>query len=137
MRKYSFTEISIGLPNVESYKEHLKLVSPSVHRIKDDSESHIDEIIKYQINLLKTHKPVTKTLIKEAAKQLPELNLTLYDNAGFYAGHCVVLPIPKTIHHKLKNRTLHESAIKPTDLVNYKTNDKTVFFAYSVDIPII
>lgn len=132
IRKYSSSEISIGLPDATAFKTHLEAVSPMIHPIADNPEKNIKNIVHFHRYLYKTDKPVQGKLIDEAAKLLPDLNLVLYDQAGYYAGHCVVFPIKRDAYEQLRSRKKLEGELNVNDLVNYKTADQPILYGYSI-----
>lgn len=132
IRKYSISEISIGMPDATVFKAHLDAVSPKVKYIRDNPEINISNIVQFHHYLYKTDKPVAENVILEASKLLPELNLILFDSTGFYAGHCVTFPLRHSAYEALKNRKLVEGELKATDLVNFSTEEVPVFYGYSV-----
>lgn len=132
IRKYSISEISIGLPDTAIFKAHLDAVSPMTRCVTENPEQNIKNILHYHRYLYKTDVPVTGQLILEAAKILPELNLVLYDQAGYYAGHCVVLPIKRHAYEKLRGRKMPEGELRATDLANFKTEEQPIFYGYSI-----
>lgn len=132
IRKYSTSEISIGLPDAAIFKAHIDAVSPMIHLVTENREQNIKNILHYHRYLYKTDTPVSGNLILEASKLLPELNLVLYDQASYYAGHCIVFPIKRHAYEKLRNRKMLEGELKVSDLANYKTEEDPVFYAYSI-----
>lgn len=129
IRKYSLTAIEQDLPNAEWFHSRMDAVSQRVKQISSAEE--VECIAKYHRFLYPTDKPVSKALIMHAAKILPELNVILYDTAGFYAGHRVVFPVSLATFQKLKNREMVEGELRQTQLVNYKTSEPAVFYGYS------
>jgi DNA-binding XRE family transcriptional regulator len=132
IRKYSMTEISVGLPDADAFKAHLDAVSPRIHFIRSDSEKDIEHILCYHRYLYKLEKPANKRLIVEASKRLPGLNLIMYDNTGYYAGHCVVFPVRNSVYEQLRDRKMNEDEIDETDFINYRTESIPVFYAWSI-----
>jgi transcriptional regulator with XRE-family HTH domain len=131
IRKYSMSKISVGFPSTEALKAHLDKISPRMHSLKDCQEQDIENILKYHHYLYKADVKVGDKIIAAAAKLLPELNMIMYDNAGYYAGHIVVFPIKHSSYLKLREQKMVEGELDVTDLTNYKNEDIPIFYAYS------
>lgn len=129
IRKYSLTGVSKALPDAEWFRLKMDATSPRVRATKTAED--VEVIAKYHRFLYNTQKPVRKSLILEAARLFPEINLIMYDAAGYYAGHRVVFPISDATFQKLRNREMVEGELREKDLQNYKTSAKPVFYAYS------
>ena len=123
-------EISSQLPDIEWLKQQLGEKNPRIKKITHNQE--IDSIIRYSQFNYHLLKPLSKTLIVEAVKRFPQLNLVIVDDAGRYSGHCLVFPIKKEIYQRLWNRSLNETELKATDLVNYKFKEMPIFLFYDV-----
>jgi transcriptional regulator with XRE-family HTH domain len=90
------------------------------------------EFVTYIQKLNKNNKPLKAELIKKAAKILPELNVALYGQSGFYSGHITVLPLKYDIYLKIRNHEIKESDLKTSDLDIDLTENPLVFYYYSV-----
>lgn len=130
LRKYSLSTISNELPDADWIKSRIDITT---HRIQPiASKTQIKDVIRFtelQKNPLKTK---NTELIWEASKLLPELNLIINDQSGYYSGHCIYLPLSLKTYNKIKNREIEENQLQPKDLVNYKTQDCPVFYCYSI-----
>lgn len=56
----------------------------------------------------------------------------MYDNAGYYAGHCVVFPLRNSVYAQLRERVIVEGELKETDFVNFRSVELPVFYSYSI-----
>ena len=130
LRKYALAERSIKLPSAQWIKEQMDHPSDRIRGIK--SKPDIDLIVRYAAVLNYNMGIVSRLTIEEAAKLLPALNLIIFDEAGYYSGHCVILPIKVSTYQKLKDREMDESQITVEDFVNFRNNDNTVFHIYEV-----
>ena len=130
LRKYALSDVDIALPHPEFIKSNINRENPNLQTINVDDE--LDAALVYIEFQYEGRDIIQKEVLKQAIRLLPELNLILRDSAGFYAGHCIVLPLPFDVYQKLRNREIFNSDIKVSDIINYKSVDKPVFFAYSV-----
>lgn len=129
-RKYSLSEHDNELPKLGWYKEHFDLNTNNLRTIDVAHDlKYIDQFIDSQ---KRDDSYVNNELIKEAVRLLPELNFVITGESGYYAGHCIVLPISEDCYVKLRNRQLDNTALRPSDLVNYKTQNKPVFYRYDI-----
>ncbi len=85
--------------------------------------------MKLQRNPLKS---INLELMWEASKLLPELNLILFDQSGYYAGHCIYFPLSIDTYNLIKERKIDENQLKPHHFVNYKTQEHPVFYCHSI-----
>lgn len=132
LRKYSLTKLNNELPDATWLKARINDFTKRIKTI--ENELDINHIIKDIKNEFQKHtpKPINKNLIQEATKLLPELNLIIKDDSGYYAGHSIVFPINSSTFEKLKNREISEDEIKLKDLVNYKTQKNPIFYNFDI-----
>ena len=129
LRKYSLTEYSFELPDPIWFKDRLDFENDKIRTITSDDLGIIYRILKKR----KVYDDVIGfNLIEKAIKLLPELNIVITDNAGYYSGHCITLPISAPVYQKIKDKTLGIGEIEPDMLVNYKDEKKPVFLFYDV-----
>ena len=130
IRKYSLTPLTTEIPDASWLKEDINNFFDGIFAIRDKAD--IDLILR-DIQL-HNHSPsiVSKELIKEAIKLLPELNLIITDDSGYYAGHSLVFPINAATFKKLKNREISEEALQIKDLVNPKNQEQPIFYNYDI-----
>jgi hypothetical protein len=77
-------------------------------------------------------KPLDRELIREAITLLPDINLLIVDDTGYYSGHCVVFPIKHETFIKLKNHEMKEEDLTLTDLRDFRNEARPVFHFYDV-----
>lgn len=94
-------------------------------------ESDID-FVTYIQRLNKNNKPLKAELIMKAAKVLPELNVVLYGQSGFFSGHITVLPLKYDTYLKIRNHIIKEGDLKTSDLEPDLNGKPLVFYYYSV-----
>jgi transcriptional regulator with XRE-family HTH domain len=130
LRKYSLSSISRELPEANWIKVKIDKTTERLRTI--DSEKDIESIIRF-IKLQKNpQKAINKSLIMEATKIFPTLNLFITDTYGNYAGHCVYFPISTETYQKIKNKTMLENELTVAHLVDYKTEKTPVFYCHSI-----
>ncbi len=130
LRKYSLSSISSQLPNAEWIKSKIDVSTPRIRPIQ--YESDFENIIRFTAL---QHNPLKSTNIKlmmEAAKLLPELNIIILDQSGYYSGHCVYFPLSLTTYHDIRSRAIQEFDLQPEHLVNYRHQDTPVFYCHSI-----
>ncbi|QNM85721.1 helix-turn-helix transcriptional regulator [Polaribacter pectinis] len=129
-RKYSLFYQNNELPKLSWYKDQIDIVSKNIRTIDFEYD------IKHIRNFIDTQKRddfyVNDDLIKESIKLLPELNYLYTGSAGFYAGHCIVLPLKKSTYLKLKSREISNKDLRPVDLIDYKTEEIPIFYRYDI-----
>ncbi len=130
LRKYSLSSVEKPLPDAATLLKNIDLKTERVHTI--DIQKELETVMLYASVLYGRESVVGKAVLEQAVSLLPELNLYLEDEAGFYGGHCLILPLPNPIYSKLKKREIANKDIKASDLINPKTGVPTVFYAYSL-----
>ena len=130
IRKYSLNEVSTELPNASWFKEQIHIITDRIRPI--NFETDIEYIMKYMRFQKKKLNIVNKQIIKEAINILPELNLIITDDSGYYAGHSIVFPLKAEAFERLKNREIIENQLSVNDLVNWKVQAKPNFHTYDL-----
>jgi transcriptional regulator with XRE-family HTH domain len=130
LRKYALAERSNKLPSVEWIKERMNDTSDRIRSIK--TKSDIDQILKYIKHHDNSTKLVNPQIIEEAARLLPELNLIIFDKAGYYSGHSIILPVKPATHQKLKEQSITESQLTIEDLTDFRNEHKPFFHSLGV-----
>lgn len=129
IRKYSLDEISNSFPDAIWFKKTFEIENTNV-RVLDYNFD-----LKYLKRFLSFQKELPSTIFKtieRAVELLPELNLIITDDAGYYAGHSIIFPINSDTYKKLLNKELKEDEIKPSDLIDYKRQETPVFYNYDI-----
>jgi len=133
IRKFSTSELSNELPDARWFIKEFNLTNKNIRRIDYDFD------IKYLKKYLEFQKNVPKNILQSIQKAidiLPELNLIVTDDSGYYSGHGIIFPISIDAYEKLKNKEITEDQITPNDLVNYKTQSP-LFFIIMTSLQII
>lgn len=129
LRKYSLTELNKGLPNVEWFKANLENGTKRIRSL--DHEVDIDYLERY----MQFHKRINRNLsevIKKSSEWLPEMNLIITDDSGYYSGHSLIFPLKKEAYEKLKTKQLSENELTVTDLKKPSGLDMPVFFGFDI-----
>jgi transcriptional regulator with XRE-family HTH domain len=127
IRKYSLTELTNTLPQASWFKDQIDNATKRIRTI--DFEKDIEYIVKY----MQFHKIISKNIanvIEESIKLLPEMNLIITDDSGYYSGHSLIFPIKQLTYENLRTRKMNESELKVDDLINYKTIKKPIFYCF-------
>ena len=129
IRKYSLTKLTNKLPDASWFKDQ---IDDSTKRIRTiDFERDIEYIIKY----MQFHKPVSKNIvsvIKQSIKILPDLNIIIMDDSGYYSGHSLMFPIDHKTYKKIKKQQISENQIRIENLVNYHNQSNPVFYGFDI-----
>jgi transcriptional regulator with XRE-family HTH domain len=130
IRKYALSELSNDLPDADWFKSSIDVETKRIRSIHHETD--IRNILRYTQHQYNTSKPIDPDLIRKAARLLPELNLILEDDAGFYAGHCVILPLKHETISKLRSRDIDEGGLTPGDLTNPWVESKSCFHGFDI-----
>ncbi len=129
INKYALTELNEELPKASWFKQQLE---NSTDRIRAfDYESDYDYIAKY----MEFHKELPnniKEVIRESAKIIPDMNLIITDDSGYYSGHSLIFPINRKTFNNLKSKKILENEITVDDLVNYRTQDLIILYGFDL-----
>lgn len=129
IRKFSTSELNNEIPDAQWFVKEFNLTNKNIRRIDYDFD------IKYLKKYLEFQKNVPKNILQSIEKAidiLPELNLIVTDDAGYYSGHGIIFPISIDTYEKLKNKEMTEDQITPNNLVNYKTQNPCIFYNYDI-----
>ena len=129
INKYALTELTEKLPEASWFKDQM---DKSTKRIRAfDFENDFEYILKY----MHFHKNIPNNIrqvIRESIRLIPEMNLIVTDESGFYSGHSLVFPIAKETYERLKSKEISENDITISDLVNYKTHDQIILYGFDI-----
>ncbi len=129
INKYAITKINNELPEASWFFTQLENKTGRIRTF--NYENDYEAILKY----LSYHKEVPnniKQVIRESVRLLPEMNLYIADESGFYSGHSLFFPISLEAYNKLKAREIQETELSVSDLINYKTQDKIILYGYDI-----
>lgn len=129
LRKYSLSKLTNKLPEVQWFKRNLNIATKRIRTL--DYEADIDYIVRY----MKYHKTITKSLrevIRESVRLLPEMNLIITDDSGYYSGHSLIFPLKHEAYEKLKSRQINEQELTVHDLTAHRKLDRPIFFGFDI-----
>ena len=132
IRKYSLNEISNPLPDASWFKQQMHIKTDRIHKI--DFNKDVDYLLKVLQSQKVSLGYGKRELINEAIKLLPELNIIITDESGYYSGHSIFLPLKGEVYTKLKAKEITEDQSKPNDLTNYKTQTTPFFYLYDITV---
>jgi DNA-binding XRE family transcriptional regulator len=130
LRKYSLSALSSDLPDANWIKSRINYQTDRIQSVSIARD--IKSILCFtelQKNPLKSQ---NIELITEACKLLPELNMVIHDQSGYYSGHSIYFPLSMETYLKIRNREIQENELESRDLINYKNCDKPVFYCHSI-----
>lgn len=129
-RKYSLSQQSNDLPKVNWFLDQINISSENLRTIDLELDfKHVEQFIDTQ---KRDNNYVNEGLIQEAVRLLPELNFVFIGKSGYYAGHCIVLPISYDTYIKLKNKELSNKDLRAQHLVNNKTLEQPIFYRFDI-----
>ena len=126
LRKYATHEAFSEVPHADWLKSLPPIQSSQLQEVTSVREIELmQRCLKVQG---KNEALLNKETVLAASEMLPQLNFILFDNAGFYCGHCLIMPISQKAYVKIKNQVMHPSQLEIKHL-QVPAEDDTVFFA--------
>ena len=129
-RKYSLSQLTNELPKLGWYLDQIDITTNNIRTI--DFDFDIKHLSKFIDSQKRDTSYVNNELIKEAIRLLPELNFVFTGKAGYYAGHCIVLPLKEDTYLKLRNRALSNKDLRASHLTDYKLKEQPIFYRYDI-----
>lgn len=129
INKYALTKNNSKLPEASWFKGQLEIKTNRIRLF--NFEKDFDAILRY----LRFHKEVPKNIIqviRESINILPEMNLFITDESGFYSGHTLFFPINEQAFENLKTKKIKESELTLKDLANYKSQDRIILYGFDL-----
>ncbi len=130
LRKYSLSLLTNTLPDINWIKKSIDYINDKIHPI--ETEKDIDLIIKYTLAQKDSLKNISKLVIREAIRLLPELNLLVTDELGNYAGHSLYFPLTNEAYLLVKKQILMDKDITLEHLADYNEQSPPVFYCHSI-----
>jgi transcriptional regulator with XRE-family HTH domain len=129
LRKYAMSSLNEKLPSAKWFKARLEVAT---HRIRElDHESDIDYLEKY----MQFHKRINRNLsevIKESSRLLPDMNLVITDDSGYYSGHSLIFPISEDAYRRLRSQEMKESELTVEDLEKPEPGERRIYYGYDI-----
>lgn len=129
IRKYSLDELSNEVPDAFWFKKTLNSQNNNIRLL--DFKFDLDYLKRFLNFQREVSESILET-IKKATELLPELNLIITDDSGYYSGHAIVFPIKYKTYLKLLNKEISEDEITANDLIDYKKEKQPVFYNYEI-----
>lgn len=129
-RKYSLSQQTNEMPKLSWFLDQIDIRTNNIRPI--DFELDIKHIRQFINSQKRDNAYVNNDLLKEAIRLLPELNFISLGKAGYYSGHCIVLPLKQNVYVKLRNRELSNKDLRAEHLTNYRTQKKPIFYRYDI-----
>ena len=130
IRKYSLSELTNDLPDIDWVKHKMDVTSEQLLAI--DIDTNLPQILRYINYQYDDHNIISKQIIQQSIQLFPDLNLHLTDVLGFYSGHSIILSITENAFLKLRNKEITNDQLKINDLVDYRTVKRPIFYGYNV-----
>ena len=130
LRKYSVSEFSNELPDMNWLKSMQHITTDRLRTITNKSE--LELVIRSTMLQADINKPISEKLVFKASKILPELNFIIFDESGYYSGHCIYFPLSRSTYQKIRDKKITEEDIILDDLTDYKTEENPVFYLYDI-----
>jgi len=128
-RVYSFSRLSQKVLSNSVFILDPEIDTDRIHLISSERDV---EFISYIQKLNRNYSPIRRELLLKAARILPELNLVLYSQSGFCAGHISILPLKYSTYLKIRNHEMQEKQLDFNDLTFDLNNSPQVFYYYSL-----
>jgi len=128
-QKYSLSELSNEIPDVEWYKKKMDRTTSNMRTM--DVAYDFDYMMTY-LNIPEHYHHKLKKVIRETIKIVPQLNQVITDELGYYSGFSLVVPITKEARELFRNRELISEQLTIDQITDYKFQEKPIFFVFSV-----
>lgn len=129
IRKYSLNELSNEVPDAIWFKKTFNSQNNNIRLL--DFKFDFDYLKRF-LNFQREVSGSILETIKRATELLPELNLIITDDSGYYSGHSIMFPIKYKTYEKLLNKEISEDEITANDLVDFRKEKKPVFYNYEI-----
>lgn len=129
LRKYALNELNDDLPEASWFKANLEKATQRIRTL--DHESDIDYLERY----MQFHKKINRNLsavIKESSRILPEMNLIITDDSGYYSGHSLIFPIKESTYQRLRSRKMNETELMVDDLARPGQLKRPIYYGFDI-----
>ncbi len=129
LRKYALNELDDDLPEASWFRANLEKATRRIRTL--DHESDIDYLERY----MQFHKRINRDLsavIKESSRIVPEMNLIIMDDSGYYSGHSLIFPIKERTYERLRSRKISEIELTVDDLIHPGQMKRPIYYGFDV-----
>lgn len=129
LRKYALNELDDSLPEAAWFKTNLEKATRRIRTL--DHESDIDYLERY----MQFHKKIKRNIsevIKESTRLLPEMNLIITDDSGYYSGHSLIFPIKEKTYERIRSREMDESELALDDLIHPEQIKRPIYYGFDI-----
>jgi transcriptional regulator with XRE-family HTH domain len=127
--KYSLSTLAIDLPDAKYFRDKLDVTTSRIRAI--DLSYDFDYLIE-SLEIPKPHLHSIKEVLREATLLLPEMNLIIIDELGYYDGFSLVLPLTEKGYQLLRERKIIKNELKIEHITDYKFQSKPIFFTFKI-----
>ena len=127
--RYTLSELTISLPDASYYK---KTIKESTNRIRPIDLDQDFEFLASVCKIPKEHQKNIKSAFKEALLHLPEINVIIKNELGFYSGAFVLLPITEEAYGLLRDRKINSNEIRAEHICDPDFQDQKIFFEFEL-----
>ena len=124
---YSLDAVGVQVPNAAWLNSDLPIDDERIQYLSGASDVEIMEAIQ---EMKVSNKKLSSELLRASVNALPELNLILHDQSGYYAAHLVVLKLKYSAYIKIRNKEMKENEINSSHVSNGSTDDLDVYYFY-------
>lgn len=129
LRKYALNKLNVKLPSASWFKSHLDKATRRIREL--DHERDIDYLESY----MQFHKKINRNLsevIRESSRRIPEMNLIITDDSGYYSGHSLIFPIGEEAYRRLRSREMKESELTLNDLAMPGSGERRIYYGFDI-----
>ena len=125
--KYTLSELAIELPEASWYKKTLKESTDRIRTIDLEKDfEFLASVFKIPIE----HQKSIKSVFQEALVHLPEINVIIKNELGFYSGALVLLPITAEAYTLLRDRKINSNELRVEHICDPEFQDQKIFFEF-------
>ena len=129
LHKYSLSELTIDLPDATWLKKKMR---NSTDRIRPIDVELDFEFLASVFKIPKEHQKNIKSVIVEALLHLPEVNLIIKNELGFYSGALVLLPITQEAYTLLRDRKINRNELRVAHICDPEFQDQKIYYEFEL-----
>ena len=129
LHKYSLSKLAIDLPDASWYKQKIK---ESTSRIRTIDLALDFEFLVSVLKIPKEHQKSIKSVMREALLHLPEINVIIQNEMGFYSGVFVLLPITEEAYGLLRDRRINSNELRAEHICDPNFQDQKIYFEFEL-----